>query len=239
METKHQAMILAAGRGTRMRPYTSETPKPLVKVAGKPLIHYAIQTLRNAGITKTVVNTHYMAEKITDYLKQRTEEFTISYEKDLLETGGGVCKAMPLLDETFFTLNSDVICVEESGQSVLKTMNQTWRPEEMDGLMLLCPLERAVGYKGKGDFSLSDTGQIQRRVEGKPAYVYMGIQKLHRRFLNGAPQGAFSLSQLYHSEVDKNSQCRLFGMVHSGSWLHVGDPEGVALAEDYLAVEAI
>lgn len=233
-----EAMILAAGRGRRMQPYSSELPKPLVKVGGRPLIDYGLALLEHAGINEAVVNTHHLGEQIEAHLAQKPYHFTISREEELLETGGGICKALPLLSERFFTLNSDVVCVEEPGQSVLEQMRSAWDEHKMDGLMLLCPLEKAVGYKGEGDFCLTEEGRLQPRQAGKPAYVYMGIQHLHRRFLEGAPQGAFSLSQLYRAAIDKAENCRLFGMVHQGAWLHVGDPEGVALAEDYLAAFA-
>ncbi len=230
-----QAMILAAGRGRRMQPYTSEVPKPLVKVGGKPLIDYALQLLKHAGMEEVIVNTHHLGEQIENYLAKQPFGCTISREEELLETGGGICRALSLLAESFFTLNSDVICVEKPGQSVLQKMHDSWDETRMDGLMLLCPLERAVGYKGTGDFSLAEDGRIQPRVEGKPAYVYMGIQRLHKRFLSDTPKGAFSLSQLYKAAVDKGDKCPLYGMVHEGAWLHVGDPEGIELAENYLS----
>lgn len=229
-----EAMILAAGRGTRMQPHRSDVPKPLVKVGGKALIAYAVETIKAAQIDEIVINTHHMAEQIEQYLSTQSVSVTLSHEVELLETGGGICHALPLLAESFFTLNSDVICVEKSGQSTLNKMREQWDETRMDGLMLLCPLERAVGYKGEGDFSLSDDGRLQRRQEGKPAYVYMGIQRLHKRFLDGAPSGAFSLSKLYNAAVDKGRECPLFGLVHDGTWLHVGDPEGITLAENYL-----
>lgn len=230
-----EAMILAAGRGSRMQPYTSETPKPLVKVGGHPLLDYALKLVQPAGIDEAIVNTHHLGEQIEAYLAKQNFACTISREDELLETGGGICQALPLLADSFFTLNSDVICVEKPGQSVLNKMIEAWDDSRMDGLMLLCPLERAVGYQGDGDFSIAEDGRIQARVKGKPAYVYMGIQRLHKRFLDGAPQGAFSLSQLYKAAVAKGDKCPLYGVVHEGAWLHVGDPEGVELAENYLS----
>lgn len=239
VDKKNEAMVLAAGRGSRMQPHNSEVPKPLVKVGGKPLIQYALELIDRAGMKQAVVNSHHLANQLEDYLASQPMPITVSHEEELLETGGGVVRALPLLTESFFTLNSDVICVEKQGQSVLQQMQQQWDEARMDGLMLLCPLERAVGYKGIGDFSLSDDGRIQPRMEGKPAYVYMGIQRLHQRFLDGAPSGGFSLSQLYKAAVAKGDNCPLYGMVHEGVWLHVGDPEGVALAEDYLGADCL
>lgn len=226
-------MILAAGRGTRMQPHESTKPKPLVEIAEKPLIRYALDVLENADIKHTVINIHHLAEQIENYLKQQPFQITLSREIELLETGGGIVKAMPYLEDSFFTLNSDVICLEGQ-QPVLHRINEHWNEDKMDGLMLLCPLEKAIGYKGDGDFSLAEDGHIQPKQQGKPAYVYMGIQKLHKRFLKDSPEGAFSLSPLYRKEIAKGESSRLYGLIHEGNWLHVGDPEGVKLAEDYL-----
>ena len=236
--SKIEAMILAAGKGTRMRAHNSSLPKPLVQIAGKPLIDYALDVIKRGGLAETVVNIHHLGEQLEHYLGGKSFDITLSREEELLETGGGIKLALPLLAERFFTFNSDVICVETGGQSVIERMKAHWIDSQMDSLMLLCPLERAVGYVGQGDFSLSAEGRLQPRIEGQPAYVYMGIQQLHQRFLDDSPEGAFSLSQLYKQEVAKGDKCRLFGLVHDGSWLHVGDPEGVALAENYLAAVA-
>ncbi len=233
-----KAMILAAGLGRRMQPYTSTIPKPMVPVAGHPLIVYAFKLLQNAQIDTVVVNTHHLPEQVEGYLKSQPFDITISRETELLETGGGILKAFSLLDEEFFTLNSDVICIEKDDQSVLKRMEHAMDSHVMDGLMLLCPLERAVGYDGEGDFSLDSKGRIIACIEGKQTYVYMGVQRLHKRLFANAPHGAFSLSQLYKDELAKGKQGRLFGLVHDGAWLHVGDPEGITLATAYLGKES-
>lgn len=238
MVNKIEAMILAAGKGSRMQAHNSAIPKPLVEISGKPLINYALDVVKNAGIDEVVVNTHHLAEQIEAHLTKQPFSFAISREDELLETGGGICRALPLLADNFFTMNSDVICIENGSQSVLNKMRNSWNDSKMDGLMLLCPLEKAVGYKGDGDFSLNENGQIQPKQDGKPAYVYMGIQLLNKRFLYDSPTGAFSLSKLYKKAVNMGDNCPLYGIIHDGAWLHVGDPEGVKLAENYLTLAA-
>ena len=226
-------MILAAGRGRRMQAHSSILPKPLVNIGGQPLIDYSLSLLKNAEINDAIVNIHHLGEQIAAHLADKPFNFTISREEELLETGGGICRALPLLEDSFFTLNSDVICIEKNGKSILQKMNKAWDSNKMDCLMLLCPVEKAIGYEGDGDFSLSKDGRIQAKQDGEIAYVYMGVQRLNKRFLNGAPSGAFSLSQLYKSALNKGDNCPIYGMVNDGTWLHVGDPEGVKLAENY------
>jgi len=235
------AMILAAGRGTRMQPHEARLPKPLVPIAGKPLLRHALDVVERSQLSHCVVNSHHKAEQIEAYLRQQSFPITLSYEAELLETGGGIRHALPLLAECFFTLNSDVICVENLGdQPVLQRLQQGWKPGQMDGLLLLCPLSNAHGYQGSGDFSLDAEGRLMPVQPGQPAYVYMGIQYLHRRFITQAnmAESAFSLSPLYRAELAKGNKGRLFGLIHQGSWLHVGDPAGVAAAENFLNVAA-
>ncbi len=229
--TQFPAMIMAAGLGKRMRSYNDVLPKPMVSVAGKPLMAYSLALLRNAGLAGAVVNTHYKPEAIEDYLAQQTDlQFSTSREEELLETGGGIMRALPQLTETFFALNSDVICADVS-PPILHQMQAAWDDKTMDALLLVIPVDRAVGYSGKGDFALAEDGHtLLPRDENKPAYVFTGVQLLHKRFLNGAPEGAFSLSPLYKAALAL-PPCRLHAWVHSGAWYHVGDGEGVRLAE--------
>lgn len=258
MTAKNKAMILAAGLGTRMRSHAPDLPKPLVPVAGKPLLAYTLDLLRNAGITSAVVNTHYMAEKIEAFCAAQDLTLTLSHEPELLETGGGVTQALPLLAESFFVSNSDVIVLDVVGDpspsaiaspprpsaaspcsvtpnqstSVLREMRARWDDAKMDALLLLIPLEKAVGYEGQGDFCLNDDGTLAPKEAGKPVYVFTGTQRLHKRFLSGAPAGqkAFSLGPMYRAAMQQTPS-RIYGMVHTGQWFHVGDGAGVSAAE--------
>lgn len=248
-------MILAAGLGKRMRAHNDLLPKPLVPVAGRPLLAYSLDLIRNAGLQGAVVNTHYKAEMIEAWLAVQDVNCTISHEEELLETGGGVAKALPLLAERFFVINSDVINLESDGAtapnptlraspcsvgsadqslSLLQQMQSAWNDTAMDALLLLIPVEKAVGYRGAGDFGLAADGHLVAREEGLPAYVFTGVQLLHRRFLQDAPTGAFSLSPLYRKALEARP-CRIFGFLHPGAWFHVGDGEGVREAEGKLS----
>lgn len=233
------AMILAAGFGKRMRSHNDSLPKPLVEVGGRPLIDYSLQLLRHSKVEQCVVNLHYKGEMIADYLaKQDGVQVFPSWEEEILETGGGIRKALPQLNSNgFFVLNSDVICLD-STPPALGRLRATWQPEKMDGLLLLIPLEQAVGYEGRGDFYLAADSRLVSRDEGEgQLYVYTGIQLLHPRFLDGSPEGAFGLGVLYRQAIS-SPECRLYGLVHTGRWFHVGDGEGVHQAERLMTAVA-
>lgn len=222
-----RAMILAAGLGTRLRPITDVTPKPLVKVAGRALIDYCFDLLRAAHIRRVVVNRHHLGDQISAYLDQMTG-FGISVSDEtaaLLETGGGVQKALPLLGpDPFFVMNSDVI-VRDPSNSALRRMHSRWNDAEMDALLLLHPVATAVGYAGAGDFHLDENGRLRRRAAGEAApYLFTGVQLLRPSLFDRVPAGAFSLNVIYDRALAGG---RLYGLVHDGAWLHVGTPDAV------------
>ena len=239
-----KAMILAAGLGKRMRPLTDNIPKPLVPVAGKPLIDYALDWLADAGVSDAYVNSHYKAELLEAHLRERSvlPNVHISREVELLETGGGIAQALPLLgDAPFFAANSDVICIDGKTPALHRLM-EAWDDETLDALLLLHPVERAVGYEGPGDFFLSDDGQLRRRTEDESApLVFTGVQMLHPRLFDDAPEGAFSLNVLYNRALNagEGKTPRLHAIVHDGNWLHIGDPEGVMAAERWFSLHSL
>tara|TARA_R100000005_G_scaffold96682_1_gene86002 strand:- start:4281 stop:5009 length:729 start_codon:yes stop_codon:yes gene_type:complete len=222
-----RAMILAAGLGTRLRPITDVTPKPLVRVAGRALIDYCFDLLRMAGIRQVVVNKHHLGDQISDYLSHVTGfDFAISDETEaLLETGGGVKKALPFLGaDPFFVLNSDVI-VRDRAASSLGLMHDRWDDREMGALLLLHPVGTAVGYAGSGDFHLEESGRIRRRREGETApFLFTGVQLLDPGLFAETTMDAFSLNVIYDKALASG---RLYGLVHDGEWLHVGTPDAV------------
>ena len=229
------AMVLAAGLGLRMRPLTGTLPKPLVEVAGKPLIAYGFDKLRAAGVTKAVVNVHYLAQQIEAWAtKQASPAIEISDERrELLDTGGGIVRALPHLGEApFFVINSDSFWVD-GAEPALERLRQAWDDRTMDCLLLLCPLDRTVGYEGAGDFMIDAGGGLTRRGRsaGK-ALVYAGAYLVHPRLFAGAPMGKFSMNLLWDTAISKG---RLFGIAHDGRWIHVGSPEAVAAAARALA----
>jgi len=230
-----QAMVLAAGLGTRMAPLTDETPKPLINVAGKALIDYALDRFADAGVTEAVVNVHYLAEQVERHVAGRAAPaITISDEREaLLETGGGLKKARPFFGSApVFCTNTDAILIAEDGADPCALLQQSWADDAMDALLLLAPIKRASGYDGGGDFSRHDDGRIAFRDGPSAPYVFTGLQLITPRLVDEGPDGAFSTKLLWDLAASKG---RLFGAVHTGDWLHVGDPEGLAIAERRLA----
>lgn len=230
----HAAMILAAGFGKRMQPLTLTRPKPLVEVSGKRLIDYAVDKLKSAHVRRAVVNAHYLAAQIETWAQSVSGiDITVSLETDeILDTGGGIARALPLIgDHPFFVLNSDSFWID-AGVPALDRLRQAWNDETMDCLLLLCQPRHTVGYDGKGDFLVDGDGRLKRASGSHSgAVVYIGAYLVHPRIFDDAPKGPFSMNVLWDDLID---QGRLFGIVHSGTWLHVGTPEGVRLAEEAL-----
>lgn len=229
------AMVLAAGLGMRMRPLTGTRPKPLVEVRGRALIDYAFDRLRAAGVRKAVVNVHYLADQIIAWSKRQTSPvIEISDERaEILDTGGGIALALPRLGrEPFFVLNSDSFWIDGKTPA-LQRLRDAWDGASMDCLLLLCPLERTVGYDGKGDFAIGPDGRLARRKDGAAtALVYAGCYLVDPRLFRDAPAGKFSMNLLWDRAIATG---RLFGLVHDGKWIHVGTPEAIAGAEAALA----
>lgn len=238
MAFPRRAMVLAAGLGKRMRSHTDKVPKPLVEVNGKPLIDWSLDLLVESGIEEVVVNTSYMAEMLEGHLRKRHNPRVLISREDgePLETGGGIKKALPLLgSEPFFVLNSDVISVN-GAYPLLQRMADRWDETEMDGLLLLAPVARASGYYGRGDFSMGPTGILRRRGERESVpFVFAGIQLLHPRLFAAAPDGAFSMNELYNRGIMADGTLpHMRGIAHDGLWLHVGDARGIVEAEKRL-----
>jgi MurNAc alpha-1-phosphate uridylyltransferase len=232
-------MVLAAGLGTRMRPITDTIPKALVEVRGRALLDHALDRLEAVGVETVVVNTHYRAEQVTAHLAKRASpRIVISPEADLLETGGGVVKALPLLGETFFVVNSDVMWLDGK-VAALKRLARAWNEAESDALLLLQRTTTAVGYEGIGDYFLDKLGVPRYRGEREIApYIFAGVQLLSRRLFaaSGALPGKFSLARLYHQA---EAAGRLRGIVHDGEWYHIGTPDGLAAAEERLSASRV
>jgi len=218
-------MVLAAGLGTRLRPVTDNLPKPLVEIGGRTLLDHAIDRLVLAGAESVVVNLHYKAELMKSALaKRRQPPIKISEESELLETGGGVKKALPLLGECFFAVNSDVLWLD-GAQPALTRLARAFE-DDADLVLLLQGTTSAVGYDGHGDFFLDGLGVPRRRREREIApYLFAGIQLLHRRAFDGVEPSVFSLNLIYDRALQKG---RLRAIVHDGEWFHVGTPEALA-----------
>lgn len=229
------AMVLAAGLGKRMRPITDTIPKPLVKVGGRAMLDIALDRLAEAGIARAVVNVHYRAGQIEAHLEGRARpEILISDERaQLLETGGGLKKALPLLGNgPFLTVNSDTLWIEGPRPNLQRLMN-AWDPARMDILMLVAATATSVGYEGLGDMVMDPAGLLRRRVAREVTpFVYAGVSIVKPECLTDTPEGPFSANLLYDRAIAAG---RLHGIRLDGQWLHVGDPDALQAAEACLA----
>lgn len=229
-----KAMVLAAGLGTRMRHLTETRPKPLIEIAGRTLIEHTLDRLAETGVEEAIVNLYYLGDQIEAQLKDRRHpRLTFVTEGELLETGGGVKNALHLLGgEPFFVANSDTLLLN-GPHPILPRLAGEWDDEKMDALLLLHSTVEAFGYDGRGDFCAEPDGRLTRRPEMEVApWLFTGMQILHPRLFAEAPDGAFSLNLLYDRAIEAG---RLYGVMHDGEWFHVGTPEGLAEAEDYMS----
>lgn len=227
------AMVLAAGLGERMRPLTLRMPKPLVPLAGRPLIDHVLDRLAAAGIQSAVVNVHYLPEQLEAHLasrRGRQPSILISDERGvLLDTGGGVKKALPLLGRGPFLVHNADSVWGEGATPALSRMLRLWNPAVMDCLLLLAPVTTSIGYAAKGDFSMAPDGRLARRGDGEIVpFAYAGVSLCDERLFKDAPEGRFSLNLLWDRALARG---KLYGMRLDGRWMHVGSPEALAEAE--------
>jgi MurNAc alpha-1-phosphate uridylyltransferase len=228
------AMVMAAGLGTRMRPLTNDRPKPLVEVAGKPLIDHALDRLGEAGVARAVVNVHHFGDAVEVHLRSRTAPaIAISDERDqLLETGGGLIRAERLLPDPFFCVNSDNVWLD-GPTDAFHQLSAAWDAERMDALLLVVGHARASNCRGKGDFHMDGRGRLSRRRSGRIApFIFTGIQLISKRLLRDAPDGPFSTNILWTRAIEEG---RLYGTAFNGEWFEVGDPQAIPPTEAALA----
>ncbi|MCB4803305.1 MurNAc alpha-1-phosphate uridylyltransferase [Methylobacterium brachiatum] len=233
------AFVLAAGLGKRMRPVTATVPKPLVEVAGKALLDHALDRAAEAGIETAIVNVHYLPDLIEGHLARRTGGPAIQVSDEraaLLETGGGIRKALPLLgDAPFVVLNSDSFWLEGPAPN-LRRLIDAWDPARMDALLLVAPTATSLGYDGAGDFVMDADGRLERRGEREVApFIYAGVAILQPGLFADTPEGAFSLNLLFDRAIAAG---RLSGMRLDGQWLHVGTPDAIRAAEERVQASA-
>ncbi|HGG05468.1 MAG TPA: nucleotidyltransferase family protein [Aliiroseovarius sp.] len=222
-------LILAAGFGTRMGPLTEKEPKPLVSLLGKPLIDHTLDLVHDAGITTIAANLHYQFEKLEKYLTPKGVAVSVELP-DILETGGGLRQALPLLGNgPVFTLNPDAVW---KGPNPLALLRAAWDPDKMDALLLTLPQENALGYTGKGDFLMDAEGRLARG----PGNVYSGAQIVKTQALHSIPDTVFSLNKLWDILMDRG---RAYGLIYPGQWCDVGTPKGLKQAEDMLGAARV
>ncbi|WP_244493740.1 nucleotidyltransferase family protein [Aureimonas sp. AU4] len=226
------AMILAAGLGKRMRPITSTIPKPLVEVRGKALIDYGLDALARNGVERVVVNVHYMAELMRAHLRKRRDmEVVVSDETDrLLESGGGIVRARPLLgDDPFYLLNADTFWIDGYRDN-LDLVADLWDPAKSDITLLIAEMRQATGYEGRGDFTMDKEGRLRRVAERDMSpFIYAGAGILNPAVFDGLPEETFSLNRVFDTAIAAD---RLYGVRLDGLWITVGTPAAVREAND-------
>lgn len=228
-----RAMIMAAGKGTRMRPLTDTRPKPLVPFMERPLIDHVLDRLAEAGIEEVIVNTHHFADMLEAHVaKRRDMHIVLSDERAaLLDTGGGARKALPLLgDDPIITFNSDSVWVEE-GRSNLRDLMDSYEPDRMDALLMIADVARTIGFVGRGDFNMGADGALTRRGPSETVpHMFAGVQIIRPALFADGPDGPFSTNLIWDRLMEKG---RLFGHRMTGTWMHVGTPEDLKTAEAF------
>lgn len=236
MKTPDKAFILAAGFGTRMRPLTDRIPKPLVEVAGKTLLSRMLAQLQQFGVKKVVVNTHHLAQQITDHLKNRPgPEIVLSHEPVLLDTAGGIKNSLQHFgDEPFFVLNGDGLWIDAPGAPGLKTLAAKWDPATMDILVLLQPVSTMKLTHGVGDYDIFPDGRCVRSKTQTGTHMFTSMRINHPRIFDGVPDGPSS----YLALLDRAEKAgRLFAIEHQGDWHHISTPEDLRAVNDAFAGE--
>jgi MurNAc alpha-1-phosphate uridylyltransferase len=219
-----KAFILAAGLGTRLKPYTDTMPKPMVPVCGVPLIGHIFDRLKSSGITDVVVNLHHKADILQEYFKTRTDmNIEISLEDELLETGGGAKKALPLLgNDPFLMINGDAFWQDDQSNNLLSEVIQNFDNTTMDILLALYPMDKMILTEGVGDYTVNEAGIAKRSLDKTGDLMFAGVRLCHPRVFEGSPAGKFSFLKLMDEAESK--QC-LYGHIYKGHWHHISTPE--------------
>ena len=216
-----KAMILAAGVGERMRPLTEHTPKPLLQVAGVPLMEYHIRALASAGFVDLVVNVSHLAQQIVDYFGDGSHwglNIAYSHEDAPLETAGGIQRALPLLgDGPFLVVNGDV-WIDYDFAALLNYPLQDWESAHL--VMVDNPPQHPLG-----DFCLDSAGKVSYRPEGESGFTYAGVAVFRQEFFAKVTPGKLALRPLLDAAIAEGA----LGAEHyRGDWEDVGTPERLA-----------
>ncbi len=233
-----KALVFAAGLGTRMRPITLTTPKPLVKIGGRTMLDHMLDRLAEGGVEEAIVNVHWLADQVEDHLRDRSAPcIKISDErKELLDQGGGIVKVLHEFDKKpFFICNTDALWIDEP-ESQVGRLARAWDGADMDVLLLLADMETSLGVEGRGDFLRDAQGRLSRPAPGEAApYVYAGVGIIKSALFEGAALEQRRLAPYFFKAAERG---RLFGLPLEGRWLHVGAPEVIDEAEKVYAAAA-
>ena len=235
--TPSWAMVFAAGKGTRMMPLTLHTPKPMLEVAGEPLLGHTLNRLAQAGIENVVVNAHHLPDAIANYLPTRStpRNLILSPETDLLETGGGVklalSKNLLATRAPFIAANADILWTDQphaAHGTAIDRLIARWNElaDAVDVLLLLTPADKAWGHDSANrDYSMNAQGQLTRLSNPTADYIFAGVQITRPELYDGyQPGDRFSNLEIFDA-AQKNG--RLYGVVHEGGWYHFSTPQSL------------
>lgn len=234
-----EGFILSAGYGKRMRPLTDKLPKPLVPLAGVPLLAHSLTKIKNHGVKRLVINSHYKADKIREFVRNiQDPEIQISHEETLLDTGGGVRNALAhIKSSAFFVVAGDAYWEDACKEPALQMLEKAWDPEEMDILVLLQSVADMNLTAGTGDYDFIDKPQddfpapILRSRDKGGRYMFTNLRINSRRIFEACENKAFSFLELMDAAEKAG---RLYGLTYPGRWHHISTPEDLTAVETYL-----
>lgn len=235
MKKIDHAIVLAAGLGKRLRPLTLTTPKPLLPIQGVPIIETILTRLKQQGVRKVIVNTHYLADQIQQYLTQVSGlEILISHEPELLETGGAVMNVLSeFSNQPFFAINADVWWQESTPDTLLQRLESSWDDATMDILMALISKSHAIEFPGPGDYHFTTDSRLRyRAADNQAPYIFSGVRILHPRLFDGVTPGFIPQPVLFHQAEARQ---RLHGLSHENAWCDIGTLEAYRALEAHLA----
>lgn len=234
MTVSNKAMVLAAGFGTRLQPYTLTMPKPLVSVGDKPMLDHILDHLVTHGVTQVTINTHYLAKQIHRYITTRsTPDILISHEPEILETGGGIKKALHHFNNTpFYVISGDSVWLNAPhSKTALQTLDNAWNADIMDILILLQPVQTMHLTKGNGDYNILPDGRAVRSLDKTGTHMFTSIRINHPRIFDNTPNAPFSYLQCLDRAEE---QGRLYAATFAGEWHHISTPEDLKAVESHL-----
>ena len=213
----NKAMILAAGFGKRLLPLTKQTPKPLLELKGKKLLQYSIEFLLSIKINDIIINTHYLSKQIEDFIHHNFPQIVISYEKNILDTGGGIMNAISFFQgENFLVLNSDTIWTLHY-QKELSRLTEIFENGKGKAALLLVKKENSFDPNFIGDFDLDNKNFITKKNK---QYIFTGCQLLNPNIFENYKKKIFSMNEIWHNLIETNS---LNGFLSEQKFLHATD----------------
>ncbi len=231
-EKPNDAFILAAGYGKRLLPLTEKCPKPLIEIAGKPMISYIIDALQSINIENIYINSFYLSDQLERYIEENYPNIIISKETELLDTGGGLKYGVPAdYNRSIYIINSDTMLLNDY-KVLLCRLSEKYIYDDADAVLALSKKEKAIGYNGNGDFFLDKDKNISKENHSNiEKFVFMGVSILNTKTLNKVNNKIFSLNMIWNNLILKK---RCSGVLHDSNWYHTGDLISLSNFEKYL-----